>query len=375
MITGGNMKLHDVFEIKQDLNSDILKEKFNAFIIYGAGNVGKDIWKILKEKKYSILCFIDINAKENETYNGTQVITPEKAASLEKEKVCVIIGMMNRDYDIKGIADKLVKIGFNNIINFYEFYHIFPRELGERYFLQTKDLFNKNKSDIIHGLNIWEDEKSKNIYEQTIIFRYTGNLQYSPTPDNFENQYLPDDVPGWDCPSNLIDCGAYDGDTLKAFFKNYGKINSIVAFEPDIANFDKLKKTKDKLDLANEVILYPCGVYSETKQLRFSASREGASYIDTKGDTIIQTVSLDDALTGYRPGLIKMDIEGAELEALKGAELMIKKYIPKMAICLYHRPDDIWQIPDLIKSWNLGYRFYLRAYGFHSFDLVLLAIK
>ncbi len=369
------MKLNDVFEYKQDLNREILKNKFNDFIIYGAGNVGKDVWKILKDIKVSILCFIDIDAKEKDVYNKTPVITLAEASSMEKENICVIIGMMNAYHDIKSIADNLKAMGFNHIINFYEFYHIFPEELGERYFLQTKESFNKNKSDVINGLKLWEDEKSKNIYEQTILFRYTGDLKHCPVPDKFENQYLPDDVPGWNCPSNFIDCGAYDGDTLKTLFNKFGKISSIVAFEPDIVNFAKLKRTVNSLDLASEVILYPCGVYSETEQLRFLTNLGEASYISTKGETIIQTVSLDDALKGYCPDLIKMDIEGAEMQALKGAEFIINKFIPNLAICLYHKPQDIWQIPGLIKSWNLGYKFFLRAFGFNSFDLVLLAVK
>jgi hypothetical protein len=69
-----------------------------------------------------------------------------------------------------------------------------------------------------------------------------------------------------------------------------------------------------------------------------------------------------------------MDIEGAELEALKGASETIIKHKPNLAISLYHKPQDLWEIPNFIKSLRNDYKFYLRSHGHLTFDSVLYCI-
>jgi len=86
--------------------------------------------------------------------------------------------------------------------------------------------------------------------------------------------------------------------------------------------------------------------------LGLSANQGEASHLttDSSSGTIIQCVALDDTLIGWHPTYIKMDIEGAEYDALLGAERLIRSYKPVLAICVYHRPQDIWEIPQLINS-------------------------
>ena len=77
----------------------------------------------------------------------------------------------------------------------------------------------------------------------------------------------------------------------------------------------------------------------------FSAGREQAkAWCPADGDIHIQLVALDDALPTFRPTYMKFDIEGSELAALKGAERTIRKHQPAIAVCVYHRPEDLWEI-------------------------------
>lgn len=85
-------------------------------------------------------------------------------------------------------------------------------------------------------------------------------------------------------------------------------------------------------------------------------------------------MSLDDVLADQRVTFLKMDIEGAEMEALRGAEHIIRAQAPKLAISVYHRRDDVWKIPMLLLSYQPAYRFYLRVYSFTGNDTVLYAI-
>lgn len=172
-----------------------------------------------------------------------------------------------------------------------------------------------------------------------------------------------------------MDCGAFDGDTLRQLAGTGLAVEAVAAFEPDPANFLKLAHyvRSQHASLPAAVSLFPCGLHSSTEQLRFSSGQGAGSHASTSGDTVIQCVSLDEALPCFRPNLIKMDIEGAEYAALWGAHRTLAEHRPGLAICLYQRPEHLWQIPLLVRDWNLAYRFYLRSHCLNGFDLVLYA--
>lgn len=108
--------------------------------------------------------------------------------------------------------------------------------------------------------------------------------------------------------------------------------------------------------------------------LRFSDLETTDSRITDTGTVSIDARKLDDVLQGKKVTFIKMDIEGAELAALRGAEKIIREQRPRLAICVYHKPEDIWEIPSLILSCNPDYRLYLRHYSITETETVLYAI-
>ena len=134
--------------------------------------------------------------------------------------------------------------------------------------------------------------------------------------------------------SRFINCGAYNGDTVKRL-NTFGKVDAIVCVEPDPGNFELLTQylcTKHN-EIAQSVIAIPCGALSNEAQLHFSRA-EASSTISDKGESIIQCVALDHVIPNFKPTFISMDIEGAELEALRGAETLIKENKPDLAISL-----------------------------------------
>lgn len=104
------------------------------------------------------------------------------------------------------------------------------------------------------------------------------------------------------------------------------------------------------------------------------SSNRDASCISTEGEQIIEVVTLDDFVKNETISFIKLDIEGAELEALKGAKNIIKRDRPQMAICIYHKPEDIIDIPIYLKSILPNYRFYIRHKNIYFFDTILYCI-
>jgi hypothetical protein len=89
----------------------------------------------------------------------------------------------------------------------------------------------------------------------------------------------------------------------------------------------------------------------------------------------IPQFKLDDLLIDWSPTLIKMDIEGAELSALRGSMKLLKSGASNFSISVYHQPKDIVSIPLYVYSLNNSYRFFLRTYGQHNYDTILYCVK
>lgn len=163
----------------------------------------------------------------------------------------------------------------------------------------------------------------------------------------------------------LIDGGAYTGDSIYFINKKFGeKVRKVYAFEPDPTNIRIMNDNVKKWGIEEKVVLCTYGMYSTEKSLQFSPSME-YSCINDLGEATIQAKPADMVVDSIVGDLcIKMDIEGSELDAIEGSKELIQKYTPYMAICVYHRLDDIWQVPLKIASINDDYRFYLRC-GVH----------
>lgn len=172
-----------------------------------------------------------------------------------------------------------------------------------------------------------------------------------------------------------IDAGCFDGDTVLKFYKFCnGNYKHIYAIEPDRVNFKKAIEAINREQIERvEIQCKAC--WSKSDILSFSGAGTSSSHIEEGVNDYIQTITIDELLNGTRVTFIKMDIEGAELDALKGAEITIKKYRPRLAICLYHKPEDIIDIPAYLLSVIPDYKLYIRHHNFTDFcETVLYAI-
>lgn len=135
------------------------------------------------------------------------------------------------------------------------------------------------------------------------------------------------------------------------------KYKKIYYIEP---NNDVYQRGKENLKNSDNLVFICAGVGEKEGVLKFSGA-EDYGHVDDSGEETIKIVTLDEVID-ERPTFIKMDIEGAELSALKGAACIIKENSPKLAICVYHKPEDLYEILELIDSWGLHYKYYLRHY-------------
>ena len=350
---------------------------FTPIYIYGTGTFAQDVHRVLIDNGLPVYGFIDHMTREDPFLYGMPIYSPEEAAEIESVpgKEVVVLGIHNYQADIPKIVERLANVGFEKILNSVDFYDIFGRELGVRYWLTSRDYYFSLQTVLEEMHSLWADDASKSLFQAVVEFRLTGDTSKLSTPDLI-NPYHPSDIPSWKMPLRFVDCGAFDGDTLADLIKNNIEVQAVAAFEPDLKNYEKLSRfiSSHKKELP-EASLFPCGVYSSTKQLSFETGQGMASNISSKGTTVIQCAALDDAIPTFAPNLIKMDIEGAEYDALLGARQIIKKHTPGLAVSLYHRPEHLWQLPMLVDSIAPGkYKFYMRSHAMNDFELVLYAV-
>ncbi len=173
----------------------------------------------------------------------------------------------------------------------------------------------------------------------------------------------------------FIDGGGYTGDTIEEFIKwTKGNYQRVYSFEPQK---DKNQIIRDSLWKWGEgkVRLYEYGLWSCRTSLSFQNGDNmysGKIVDQEKEGCVIETVALDE-LIDERVTFLKMDIEGAEAEAIKGAKNIIQKDKPKLAICIYHKPNDLWEIPLMIHELVPEYKMYIRHMGIRCYGTILYA--
>jgi FkbM family methyltransferase len=245
----------------------------------------------------------------------------------------------------------------------------------EHYWLTSDtDLYAREHAAIARVEELLADPASVELYQALIRYRTAGDWRGLPAALPLEEQYFaPDLIDRIDC-SRLVDCGAYDGDTLLSLADRGLSADWIMALEPDPDNYTKLLATRDRTRLP--AVCLPVGAWSRSELLRFSADGTAAAAVSEAGLLTIQAVALDEILPpAWVPTYVKMDIEGAELEALAGAVRCVRSPHVAWAVSAYHRPADLWSIPSWMEDAAPNtYDMYLRQYGENLFDTVLYCI-
>ena len=177
----------------------------------------------------------------------------------------------------------------------------------------------------------------------------------------------------------FVDCGCFDGSTCYKFagWCGHKGYEHIYSFEADPVNYEKSRKLLEPLGKCD---LYPYGTSDVKKKVYFAAdafetsciiSEEEAKKRNFEGVEQIETIALDDVLEGKRITFIKMDIEGAEYEALVGARRLIGENRPRMAISVYHKFEDFITLADLVLSMHSDYKISFRHYGFDELETIM----
>lgn len=342
-------------------------------LIYGAGAFGKEIYMLLKNHNRSVMGFIDRSAAKNQELFKVPVWSLENIPDsiIDCSPVVVFAIVMDKTERLN-VINSIKQAGFSNVIEAQSLRCLMVEPADREITCDLKTYYKQRWDKIEKTSKIFEDCMSEKLYWENVIAHMTKEYSGCITECPMQEQYFPENI-GWGTHHYIVDCGAYIGDTAQQLVNKNGKLNRYIGIEPNLNNFIRLSTyCKTMSQQLGEVTLFPCGVSGQTLQTTFNTGT-GSGCISENGDQQISCVALDDIIQNQKIDLIKMDIEGAELDALNSAKNMIAKYCPDLAICVYHNTNHIWDIPKLIDSWNLGYKFYLRCYNAFTMETVLYA--
>ena len=338
--------------------AQIIENDFSRGIsIYGAGIVGTWGAEYLQSIGAKVLYFVDRDkSKEGTRIHNIPVISPEKLTAEHPQSM-----LIGARHFVKDVEKYFTETDYR-LLSFDAYFVIrnYPRiaRIRDTSFADGKsqNVFN----GILHSMLTSTLKGCRDVMEKDMYFCLP---EFSGTFDEI-----------------FVDAGAFVGDSVERFiWENLGTFKKIYAFEPGAKQFKALEKRVRRLSEEwafdpDRIALEKAGLSSKTENMSytftndypirhglFSATEENSN--KDSGDTTAEVYSLDNYLKGKEVTLIKVDIEGMEMEFLKGAGETIKKHKPKIAICAYHYPSDLYEIIEYLEKLVPEYKFKFRNHA------------
>ncbi len=353
-------EIYENYYYEEDVESVLEKIKdYKRFVIFGAGQLGHKVYHVLAERGAKAELFCD-----NKLWGRTDIDTGLEVMRLTELKgnrteVFVLLAVFD-EADYQAVYHQLLNFGF-----------------ADRQLMDARNMTQRNPISFLKE-NI---DKYKKAYALL-----TDDFSKKTYVNMIKKQYLDVDISGIVCAGQeayfdkelvlteeevFVDCGGYTGDTSLQFIeKTKGRYKKLVIFEPEEYKENIIRETLK--GYAYELFTY--GVWSSSTVLKFSARGDSTSHVAESGEIQIPVKALDDVLLEEHPTFMKMDIEGAETESLKGSRKIIERYRPKLVICIYHKPEDLFEIPILLREMRNDYRLLIRQYSDTRFETVCYAI-
>lgn len=342
-------------------------EKFNIecigkkLILFGAGGKAETIVSELK-KSYAISAIVD-NDKTKWGKKIGKILIESPDVILEENTIVLIINSF-----IGVIAKQLEEMKFKGM-----YFSYFWLNMENRSVRLQKD-FDRKSIETLY--NILQDETSKSILKTIVEKRKIGFLDY--TDIRTSTEYFLTDIFQFMEQEVYVDAGVFDGDSILKFIEVMnGSYKKIYGFEADAYNFEAA--VKNLSGFGEKIKLYNKALWNKNELGNFLVGEKESSKVsetieEMKNSVEVEFCRLDDMIGAEKVTFLKMDIEGAELEALEGAKELIKRDKPKLAICIYHKPNDLWKIPLYIHELVPDYKLYIRHHSYHYCDTVLYAV-
>jgi FkbM family methyltransferase len=385
-----NPQLQDLHELlAEDVSSVQLRERTTfdqqaspfsrSLVLFGCGKLGRATLRRLRGLGIEPLAFCDNNpGLWTQSVDGLQVFSPADAVRSFGSRAAFVVTIWSDviGHPLAEITRQLQSHGPAKVVSFIPLYWKYPETFLPYFSLDLPHKIVLQKEAVLQAAQLWSDERSQQDYVGQLRWRL--RLDFSGvTAPCVDNPFFQPDLLSENSDDVFVDCGAYDGDTLRTILaQGIGRFKRIIALEPDPLNYAKLRAWIESLETEAQarITSFPLAVSSSRGTLRFAGLGTEQSKASDSGSLEIQSATLDELLAEFSPTYIKMDIEGAEPDAIKGARSIIQRTMPVLAISAYHEPAHLWQLPLLIHSLADGYTFALRPHAQAAWDLICYAI-
>jgi len=338
-----------------------IKNSNKPLVLWGAEKCAQNIMRILSKNNIFIdAVFDNLEYSSKRYFNEFEILSFEKICQ-KYDNFSILHAFGNQDLIEKYIDNP-------QVINVYALFDINDFDM-----LFSKEFITENLDELLILKNDLKDEFSKKSLDAYIKSRTNSDWQYIK-PFLANRECFPEFM-NFSENETIVDCGAFTGDTLEQYYNQVGSFNYYYALEPNPYNSEKLRDKVKNLRL-NNVDIIEVGSWNEKGKLTFFLNGDQTNLTFDKESQSASNINVDtiDNICKCNASFIKMDIEGAEKQAILGAVNTISTQRPKLAISVYHKKDDLISIPKIIKSLYPDYQFYFRLHHHLGMDAILYAV-
>jgi FkbM family methyltransferase len=303
---------------------------------------------------------------------GLPVLSAAEAAELYGRNACFVVTI----YQGSSVRRQLASLGCQRVVAcaplLWKYADIFIPQCC----LELPHRLVEQCDSIRQCYAMLADEPSKRELREQLLWRCWLDFSALSPPLDASDTYFPMDLLSPHIDEVFVDCGSFDGESTQSFSRHWGgAFRHVFAFEPDPLNQGVLAANLQAMGIGDRVTVMPYAVSNTNGQVSFASSGSVTSHLTSENTgSAIECRSLDDIEWPLTPTYIKMDIEGAEPEALAGGSDLLRRHQPVLAVCTYHRSEHLWQIPNLIHSISPEYHVFLRRYAEECWEGVCYAI-
>jgi FkbM family methyltransferase len=347
----------------------------DSIVLFGAGPLGRMTLQGLRQSGVEPLCFADNNqALWNTSVDGLEVLAPSEAVARYGASACFVVTI----YNGSPVRTQLRGMNCTRIIPFPVLFWKYADAFIPGSGLELPHRIPPQADEIRACYDILADEWSRQelceqvrwrcLLDYACLSRPLPGAEMHFAPDLVEP--LPDEV--------FVDCGAFDGDSVCDFVaRRGGAFSRLYALEPDEANRAALERSVGEMPeyIRAKISVLPYAAGDRSMRAGFFASNSVVSRLsETGATTYVECRRLDDVLADAAPTHIKMDIEGAEPEAIEGALGLLRTARPVISACAYHRCEHLWRLPLLLHRLAPDYKIFLRRYAEECWEMVCYGV-
>ena len=345
---------------------DTLAAAKKPILLYGMGNGADKILRVCEAYGIEISDFFASDGfVRGHSFHGKVVLSYSEA----KQKYGSFIVLLSFASSLPDVLDTIHRVAEEN-----ELYAPDVPVFGDNLF--NMKFFREHENELDEVYSLLADDESRHTLRSVIEYKLSGDISFLDACEADEESVTrqlvrPETV------RQYVDLGAYNGDTIKKLLPLAPHLSQVLALEPDCRNFRKLSEYAEGLAEKINIKPLPLAAWDRRETLLMDASGNRNANLSSVGKKTVsvEADALDNVIGTLRPDYIKYDVEGSEREALAGSRRTIQTARPRLLISLYHRSEDLFTLPALIRDIAPHYKLYLRKLRYiPAWDLNLYAI-